>query len=677
MRIVIAFSIGVILSPFLSAQSHDTLFYSYVNNGKIVGKQWVCEKEKNSYDYYDEYNDRGRGPAIYGHINTAEDGAIIFSEFRGVDYYKAEVNEKFYVRNGKAFWKNKFENDSAVFRNELYSDINGPVAEYELILKMISKSPSANLNVLPAGIRSFKQITSIQIDPAKKENERIPATTAGKRQSQLYLNLIAFSGFGGTPSYFWFTKEGRFFGVVSDWSSLVIKGNEGLVKDLYTIQKGFEEKYYKGLAVSLTEKNEQGLAIKNANLFDPEKGILKENQTVLIHQGIVEKTGSSSDITIPPGYKIVDGANKFLMPGLWDMHAHFSRDQGPFMLAQGVTNIRDMGNSSELLNIRNSINKDSLLGPDISVISGFIDKTGPMAAPTGALVKSLDEALKAVQDYKDQGYDQIKLYSSIEPGWVKPIAAKAHQLGMRVCGHIPAFMTASQAIYAGYDEVTHINMLFLNFFGDSVDTRNMTRLTLPGEKGYAIDIEGEAVGKFIDQLKQYHTVLDPTLSAFEDNYLQLPGQLSGAYKPIAAHLPPEIRRFQLNGAFLGSDSMVNTYALSFLNMKKMVKKLYDDGLIILSGTDGGILQHELELYSDAGIPNAAVLKMATYWPARVHGKEAELGTVSAGKRANLILVDGNPLQNIRDIRRVYLTVKDGKIYWPREIYKNFGWGYYY
>jgi imidazolonepropionase-like amidohydrolase len=97
----------------------------------------------------------------------------------------------------------------------------------------------------------------------------------------------------------------------------------------------------------------------------------------------------------------------------------------------------------------------------------------------------------------------------------------------------------------------------------------------------------------------------------------------------------------------------------------------------LAGTDGGILQHELELYSDAGIPNAAVLKMATYWPAKLSGKDNVLGSIREGKIADLVLVDGNPLERMEDIRKIYVTIKEGKLYWPKEIYKQFGWGYYY
>ncbi len=662
MRLLIFFAIGISKMTCLLAQTADTLFYSYVKQGEIVGKQWEYQYGKNDYDYFYEFNDRGRGPAVKSHLQTDNKGVIIEADFKGIDYYKTEVNETFHIKDGKAYWKNQFENDSAVFRNELYSDINGPIAEYQLILKMLQGNPAGQVNVLPGGFRNFKQITSLDI----------------RKDSIVHLNLIAFDGFGNGPYYFWFTKEGKFFGSLTpDWISLIQKGYEKYVDELYNIQRRFEKTYYNDLASKLMEKPLSGLAIKNVTLFNPESGKTLSDITVLIRENKIDKTGSSSEIKIPAGYKVIDGSGKFLMPGLWDMHCHYAKEMGPFLLAQGVTNVRDMGNGPELLITRRLTNEDSLLGPDISVISGFIDKAGPMAGPTGVLVNNLKEALQAVQDYKNKGYDQIKLYSSIEPAWVNPIAEKSHSLGMRVCGHVPAFMTASQAVNAGYDEITHINMLFLNFFGDTIDTRNMTRLTLPGEKGYTIDLQGEAVRQFILQLKQHHTVLDPTLSAFEDNYVQMPGQMLKAYLPISAYLPAEIHRSSLNGNYLGTPSQVDIYAKSFQNMKGMVKELYDSGLIVLAGTDGGIVQHELELYSTAGIPNAAVLKTATYWPAKVAGMDNMFGTIYDGKTANLILVDGNPLKNIQDIRKIYLTIKEGKLYWPKEIYAVYGWGYYY
>ena len=188
----------------------------------------------------------------------------------------------------------------------------------------------------------------------------------------------------------------------------------------------------------MVQKPTGGLAITNTTVFDPESGLTALHQTVLIQKDRILDVGNAGGLAVPAGYTVIDGTGKFLMPGLWDMHTHFYMDEGPFMLAQGVTNIRDMGNDFELLHIRQLIDDDSILGPTLTYLSGFIDKAGPMAGPTGVLVNNLQEALQAVDTYKSKGYDQIKLYSSIEPGWVQPIAAKAHGLGMRVCGHIPS-----------------------------------------------------------------------------------------------------------------------------------------------------------------------------------------------------------------------------------------------
>ncbi|MBI1782746.1 MAG: amidohydrolase family protein, partial [Sphingobacteriales bacterium] len=328
-------------------------------------------------------------------------------------------------------------------------------------------------------------------------------------------------------------------------------------------------------------------------------------------------------------------------------------------------------------NLKARIEKDSILGPEINVVSGFIDKAGEFAAPTGALINSLDEGLQWVQKYHDKGCQQIKLYSSINPEWVKPLADKAHSLGMRVCGHIPAFMTASQAIDAGYNEVTHLNMLMLNFFGDTVDTRNMTRFKLVGKKGNTIDVNSDVVKNFIQKMKDKNISVDPTINIFENMFTDMPGKIAKAFAPIAKYMAANDKRNAMTGGFIDDEAYAKTYAQSYEVMKKLLKALYDNGITVLSGTDGGILQHELEIYSEIGIPNYDVLRMATYFPAKQHGLLDKYGTIEAGKIANLILIDGDPKKNIKDIRNIYLTIKEGKVYSPKKIYAAYGWKYYY
>ena len=662
MKLLLIF-LGCITYSSIHAQQADTIRYSVVNNGKIVGRQTSFSKPGGDHYYHYEYNDRGRGPSINTHIRTNEKGMIILQDISGVDYFKNKVQEKFEVKSGRAVWKNKFENENVAFNNQLYSSIDGTPGEAELTYGILKNQLNNKIAVLPAGNISFKKVKD--------------QTVTGNNNEQLNIQLVGFSGLGGPPSYSWYSTDGRYFGNLSDWSSIILKGYEKNIAPLLVIQKEFENKFYTDLAQSATEKINTGIAIKNVTVFNAAEGSTFSNATVLIKNDRIEKTGSSLNTPVPAGYKIIDGTGKFLMPGLWEMHGHFFMGDGPLMMAQGVTNLRDMGNSDELWNVKKRIDKDSILGPGISVVSGFIDKAGEMAAPTGAIINSLEEGMQAIEQYKQKGCTQIKLYSSITPAWVKPLAAKAHSLGMRVCGHIPAFMTASQAIDGGYDEVTHLNMLMLNFFGDTVDTRNMTRFKLIGKKGYTINTKSKVVTDFIQKLKDKNIVVDPTINIFESMFTDMPGKIAKAYQPVAAWLPADTKRYSMAGAFIDDNALAPNYAKSYATMKQLLKLLYDNGITILSGTDGGILQHELELYSECGIPNYDVLRMATYFPAKVHGMLDNYGTVDAGKIANLILIDGDPKKNIKDIRKIFLTIKEGKLYYPKKIYAAYGWKYYY
>ena len=642
-----------------SAQTTDTTRHNVIRLGKITGKHLSWKKGPLDYYYYFEFNDRGRGPSVTSHSKTDSRGNIILQEITGIDYFKTKVEEKYEVKKGIASWKNKFENESAPYKGELYSSINGNPGETELSLKMLKASALKKVSILPSGTLSYT---------VAKEDEK---------DNSLTIQLIGFSGLGGPPNYNWFTKEGNFFGSLSDWTSIILEGFEKSIDTLLSVQKKVENNFYTHLAGVVTEKNRTGIAIKNVTIFNAAEGNTLINGTVLIKDNMIEKAGKLTAIKIPAGYKVIDGTNKFLMPGLWEMHGHFFMGSGPVMLAQGVTNLRDMGNNDELWNVKKRIDGDSILGPEINIVSGFIDKAGEFAAPTGALINSLEEGLKYVDEYHKKGCQQIKLYSSINPEWVKPLADKAHSLGMRVCGHIPAFMTASQAIDAGYDEITHLNMLMLNFFGDTVDTRNMTRFKLIGKKGSSIDVNSDAVKSFIKKMKDKNITIDPTITVFENMFTDLPGKVAKAYLPIVKYLPAEAKRNAMSGGFIDDESLAPEYSKSYEVMKKFLKALYDNGITILAGTDGGIVQHELEVYSECGIPNYDALRMATYFPAKEYGLLDKYGAIAAGKMANLVLIDGDPLKNIKDIRKIYLTIKEGKIYSPKRIYAAYGWKYYY
>ncbi|MBI1780987.1 MAG: hypothetical protein HYR66_06410, partial [Sphingobacteriales bacterium] len=291
--------ITLVIFNFCFAQ--DTAYYNAVRFGKPVGKQLSWKKGNTEFYYYYEFNDRGRGPSITSHITTNDKGNIIGQYITGVDYYKTKVDEKFEVKNGKASWKNKFENKTVPYKGEVYSNINGTPAENELILKLLKQSPTKKVSILPSGNLEFKVV---------KET-----TVTDDNNNKLSIQLIGFSGLGGPPFYTWYDVNGNFFGSLSDWMSIIKKSFEKNIEELLATQKIYEKKFFTDLSAAGTEEYPQGIAIKNVTVFNAAEGSTFINGTVLIKNNLIEKVGGSSFIKIPAGYKVIDGTNKFLMPG--------------------------------------------------------------------------------------------------------------------------------------------------------------------------------------------------------------------------------------------------------------------------------------------------------------------------------------------------------------------------
>src|SRR5262249_54406444 len=155
---------------------------------------------------------------------------------------------------------------------------------------------------------------------------------------------------------------------------------------------------------------------------------------------------------------------------------------------------------------------------------------------------TLDEALNDVRWYADHGYWQIKIYNSMTPDWVKPIAAEAHRLGMRVTGHIPAFMTADRVLNDGYDELTHLNLLMLSWILGPADPRTPVRITAMA-KAADLDLASDKVRATIDLMKAKNAPLDTTAVIIERLMLSRAGTVTEADKPYLDHMPIGYRRY--------------------------------------------------------------------------------------------------------------------------------------
>jgi len=313
-----------------------------------------------------------------------------------------------------------------------------------------------------------------------------------------------------------------------------------------------------------------------------------------------------------------------------------------------------------------------VIGPN-TFRAGFMDKAGPYAS--GWAAESLQDALDRVDFYAENGYIQIKLYSSIEPDWVAPIAERAHAHGLRVSGHIPAFMSAEQAVRAGYDEIQHINMVFLNFLaGDREDTRQQIRFTLYGDEAGNLDLNSDEVQSFFALLKENNVSVDPTAAIFDTSLRHLDGQPDPTFAAVIEHLPPSIARARYL-VQMNKRGQEEAWLKSAENQAAMLKALHEYGIQLVPGSDdmaAFTVHREIELYSEAGISNADVLRIATLDSARITGVADSKGSIEVGKDSDLILIDGNPFDDISAIRRAVLVMKGDTLYRPDDLYRSIG-----
>ncbi|MBV9332378.1 MAG: amidohydrolase family protein, partial [Candidatus Eremiobacteraeota bacterium] len=318
-----------------------------------------------------------------------------------------------------------------------------------------------------------------------------------------------------------------------------------------------------------------------------------------------------------------------------------------------------------------------LIGPRV-IIAGLMDGTGKYTAPIGTTTSSPTEAIAQVRAWKNAGAVQIKIYSSMDPALVPVIIKEAHAQGMRVSGHIPAGMLAQDAVHEGYDEIQHVNFLFLNFMPDTKDrTQTPVRLTATAERAGTIDLQSQQVKDFIALLKAKDIVSDPTVGIFYTDTMTRTGDTaSTGFAEIAEWLPPQVSRTLTTGGLPLGPGLDAKYRASASAYLEMVALLHSSGIRIVAGTDdvlpGFDLIHELELYSQAGIPNAAVLQTATIVPARVMHMDDSLGSLKTGMLADAIVVHGNPLQNIAALRNTGTTIKGGVMYDTRALYATAG-----
>ena len=640
----------------------DTVEYTVLMAGRSTGRlrQWPDSGGTTTTSF--SYSDRGRGPSLTQTLKVDKAGLPVGMQLRGTNYLKVQVQESVELRPGPLLaWRNESAAGRTTPGSGYYLPIETLPTDVAVLAKAMLRTKGKTIALLPDGN------VSISVGESR-------TITAGDRTMKVVSYSI--SGLGLTPETIWLDTDGRMFASGGSWMMVIRRGFESAARELVTAQSNASHARDAAIAARLSRKPAAAVAIIHANLFDAPTRTMKPAQTVIVRGARIVAVGDDGVVQLPSDVEVIDAGNKALLPGLWDMHVHVQDDDGLLHLAGGVTTVRDLANDTdELLDRRSRFDSGTLLGPRI-IPAGFMDGPGPYAGPTKVLVSTRDAAQAAVDTYAGLGYEQIKVYSSLNPTLFPTIVRAAHAKGMRVSGHVPFGMTAEQMVRAGADELQHANFLFLNFLADSnIDTRTPARFTAVAKYAGSIDQRSDRMTRFIALLKERDVVVDPTLNVFEQMFTARAGTIDPGAMAISTRLPPVARRGLLAGGLPFTVAQEPVYRNSFIAMERLVKRLNDAGVRIVAGTDasaGFSLHRELELYSEAGLSNTDILYIATLGAARVMKHDAVWGSIEVGKLADLILVDGDPSQRMRDIRRAELVMKGGVIYVPDSLYAAVG-----
>jgi imidazolonepropionase-like amidohydrolase len=400
------------------------------------------------------------------------------------------------------------------------------------------------------------------------------------------------------------------------------------------------------------------LAIVGGRMVDVATGEVTNDAVILIRNGKIVKTGTKTAVAVPADARVIHAEGKVILPGLWDMHAHFEQAEwGPAYLAAGVTTVRDCGNEFSYINaVKRAIDQGIGVGPHI-LKAGIIDGPGPMGL---GIVRASNraEAAMVVRRYKDSGFVQIKIYSSVTPPVVKAICDEAHRLGLTVTGHIPNGMNLEAGVDSGMDMVNHIQ------FVPPILAQNPDK---------TIRWDDPKTEEGLEFIKEHGTVIDPTLGVFEMIFRNTKDTIT-AMEPAFYTLPEPLQvLFRTMGM---APVLAAKYKPVFRDMEKLVKILHDKGVPIVAGTDMGFpgysVDRELELYVESGLTPLEAIRTATVVPALVMKQASVSGSLMPGRSADLIIVNGDPLHHIRDIRKVQIVIKDGQVYDPAVLHKLAG-----
>lgn len=597
----------------------------------------------------DSFEERGYRLELDQQLRFTREGELGELVIRGFSS-SGDKSEAFSARDGNYTFRSPIDHGGGPLRpNTIYVPFSGTLDATWMLVEALLKAPDHKLDLLPSGRASMERLATLEVSNGK-------ATKT--------LTLQAITGLGLSPQPVWLDGE-RVFGMVGAISFLP-ENWEMVAGALTRAQEAALAQQASAILSRAAHRPKHPIIFTDVQIYDAEARIFRPHMSVVVSDGMITDVGPARTTRAPAGAQVIAGSGRTLIPGLWDSHKHYGDDAtGVQLLSQGITTIRDLGTVPDTLTrIRRGIDTGELLGPRIVPLL-MIDGPGPQADHVAVIVSNEQEARAAVRKAVAEGYAGIKIYGSLDPALIAPVAADARRAGLRVQGHLPRTVRSLAAVRAGFSELTHINFVLMQAMPDSVvnATKGLEQRHYgPMRFAPQVDLRAPSFSSYLDELARRGTAVDPTLATFEKLWTSDAGKVPPAYIPFAGVLPPQFER-DLKGGGLAPLTDLSRPAMrrAFNVAIKLVGEIHRRGIPILAGSDGfGFeLIRELELYVAAGLSPADALATATIVPARAMGLERQTGSIAVGKRAELVLVAGNPGREISDLRRVELVMRAG------------------